>query len=527
MSAREASIDLGVRGWIRWIWRQLTSMKVALILLLLLAVAALPGSIFPQRSHNAGAVADFLDRHPQLGPILDSAGFFNVYSSPWFAAVYLLLFVSLIGCIIPRIRTHWRTWRAGPTRVPQRLTRFVGYCTLEHIPEQDTADAVADQLMGACGRAYRRRAKKVTRDQIEISVERGMMHEVGNIVFHLSLVFILIAFGYGQVHTYRGQALVIQGESFANAVVDYDSFTAGSMVDTDRLPPFTVRLDAMDTQFTERARPTHFHADVTVSQYVHDDVREHTVGIEPNKPASAAGARIYLTGNGYAPVITVRDSTGQVAFSGPAPFFPQDQVYTSRGVIKVPDVSTGDQLGFTGVLLPTAQPVGDGRFWRSIHPSPINPVLVLTLWRGDLGLDEGIPQNAYVLSTEDMTQVMEADNSEIPLTIIAEIGDTIELPDNLGTFSFDGIKRFAALDVRHDPSLRILLVSAIAAMAGLFISLFTARRRMWLRARRSDGPGLGQWTCEIAGLARGEDHGVERDVTRWHDRLTAAENSEP
>ncbi|MEU1163986.1 cytochrome c biogenesis protein ResB, partial [Streptomyces sp. NPDC005921] len=39
---------LGVVGWARWFWRQLTSMRVALLLLLLLSLGAIPGSLIPQ-----------------------------------------------------------------------------------------------------------------------------------------------------------------------------------------------------------------------------------------------------------------------------------------------------------------------------------------------------------------------------------------------------------------------------------------------------------------------------------------------
>jgi len=38
---------LTIAGWLRWGWRQLTSMRTALILLFLLALAAVPGSIIP------------------------------------------------------------------------------------------------------------------------------------------------------------------------------------------------------------------------------------------------------------------------------------------------------------------------------------------------------------------------------------------------------------------------------------------------------------------------------------------------
>ncbi|HEX6055984.1 MAG TPA: cytochrome c biogenesis protein ResB, partial [Intrasporangium sp.] len=104
----------------RWAWRQLTSMRTALFLLLLLAVAAVPGSVFPQRNIDSGRVADYLAQNPDTGPWLDRLGFFDVYASPWFSAIYLLLFVSLIGCIVPRTRVHLRALRATPPRAPAR-----------------------------------------------------------------------------------------------------------------------------------------------------------------------------------------------------------------------------------------------------------------------------------------------------------------------------------------------------------------------------------------------------------------------
>src|SRR5215212_4192998 len=68
---------------LRWIWRQLTSMRTALILLFLLALAAIPGSLIPQTRVDPSAVAAFKDRHPQLSPLFGRIGMFEVYSSVW------------------------------------------------------------------------------------------------------------------------------------------------------------------------------------------------------------------------------------------------------------------------------------------------------------------------------------------------------------------------------------------------------------------------------------------------------------
>jgi cytochrome c biogenesis protein len=115
---------LGVVGWLRWFWRQLTSMRIAILLLLLLAIAAVPGSLFSQTTSDPNGVIDYKRTHPELYPILKAMGMFDVYSSGWFSAIYILLFISLIGCVLPRTKHHWQALRARPPRTPVRLQRL-------------------------------------------------------------------------------------------------------------------------------------------------------------------------------------------------------------------------------------------------------------------------------------------------------------------------------------------------------------------------------------------------------------------
>jgi len=105
----------------RAFWRWLTSMRTALILLLLLAVAAIPGSVWPQRNLNPEKVTAYLVEHPQSGPWLERLWFFDVYASPWFSAIYLLLFISLIGCVVPRLSVYVKGLRARPPKPPRNL----------------------------------------------------------------------------------------------------------------------------------------------------------------------------------------------------------------------------------------------------------------------------------------------------------------------------------------------------------------------------------------------------------------------
>src|SRR6476661_9275192 len=124
-------------------------MRTALFLLLLLAIGALPGSIWPQRSIDSARTADYIANHPKAGPWLDRFGFFEVYASPWFAAIYLLLFVSLVGCVLPRSKVHWTAMRSRPPRAPARPERLPssGRAELEATSEE-VLDAAREVLRG-------------------------------------------------------------------------------------------------------------------------------------------------------------------------------------------------------------------------------------------------------------------------------------------------------------------------------------------------------------------------------------------
>ncbi|WP_242504228.1 cytochrome c biogenesis protein ResB [Promicromonospora panici] len=516
---RPSAPALGLVGTLRWMWRQLTSMRVALMLLMLLAVAAVPGSVLPQRNQDAAGVIEYLADHPTAGEWLDKAGFFDVYSSVWFSAIYILLFVSLVGCILPRSAAHYRALRGRPPRVPSRFNRFPAKAsaTTDASPEQ-VADAVAARLRGKISwlPTFRvDRGEEAARGKrpasATVSAERGYLRETGNLVFHLALVGLLVSVATGQLLHYRGQAIVTEGRGFANAVVDYDTFEKGSWFRPESLVPFSMTLDRFESEFASDtvafAQARDFTAHVTVTEPSGEQRPEQ---IKVNHPIVVDGAKVYLQGNGFAPDITVRDAEGEVAFAGRVTFIPQDTMYTSRGVVKVPDVSPGlDQIGFVGYFLPTAEVEADGSA-RSAFPQPVDPLLVLEVYTGDLGLDDGSPQNVYELDTASLTPALDENGDRVK--VLARPGETVELPDGLGTLTLgDELPRYVALDLRHDPSLTFVLVFALLALGGLTVSLFTPRRRVWARAYAGQD---GATVVEIAGLARGDDAGLQAEVDR-------------
>jgi cytochrome c biogenesis protein len=494
---------LGAGGMLRWAWRQLTSMRTALLLLFLLAVAAVPGSVFPQRVTNAGDVERYLAQHPALGPWLDRLQMFDVFGSAWFAAIYLLLFVSVVGCVVPRTRQHLRAVRARPPAAPRHLDRLP-----EHRSYVTTA--APDEVLDGAATVLRSQRWRVDRGADAVAAERGYARETGNLVFHAALVVLLAAVAVGALFGTKGNVVVVEGSSFANTLTRYDSFAAGRLASAADLPPFSFQLTDFRATYQrggpQDGAPRSFEADLLVRDT--PDAAPRPVTVRVNEPLAVGGTKVFLIGHGYAPHLTVRDGRGQVVLSSAVPFLPQDSRFLSQGVVKVPDARP-TQLGFRGLFLPTARfdPVLGG---TSAFPAADDPVLLLTLFRGDLGLDTGAAQSVYVLDTSRMTQV--GGQALAP-------GQTWTLPNGLGTVTFDGVREFASFSIAHDPGTQPAFLAAIVAIVGLMASLFIRRRRVWVRATaRPDGRTL----VAVGGLARAESGGLGSEVDDLLGRLHAA-----
>src|ERR1700756_4326993 len=135
-------------AWTRNTWRALTSMGTALVLLCLLALGAIPGALLPQRNLNAGKVGEYLAAHPVIGPWLNRLQAFDVFSSFWFTAIYVLLFVSLVGCLAPRMIEHARSLRATPVAAPRNLSRLPKHASAQVVAGPEEVNSLANAITG-------------------------------------------------------------------------------------------------------------------------------------------------------------------------------------------------------------------------------------------------------------------------------------------------------------------------------------------------------------------------------------------
>jgi cytochrome c biogenesis protein len=481
-------------------------MRTALVLLFLLALASVPGSVLPQQGIDPSAVSQYYASHPALAPILAKFSLFNVFAAPWFAAIYLLLFLSLAGCVVPRTFRLAGSARQQPPRAPRNISR------LPLAVSYQTSAAPADALDSAAQLLAGRRFRLRTGDGW-VAAEKGYLREVGNLLFHLALLALLGAVGLGGLFGYKANRLLVVGQQFANTPTALDVFRPGRLVSPENLQPFTIGLQNFSATYvtsgTQLGEPSSFDAALRYNASPGQPMRSYLLRV--NHPLRVDNVRIYLIGHGYAPVFKITDGDGYT-FNMTVPFIPVDVTgLTSEGVIKIPDAKP-DQLGFAGVFLPTAIEQ-DGRL-NSAFPAALDPRVSLVSYVGNLGMNSGPPQSVYQLNTAHMHLLPIAAAPLAP-------GQSMKLPDGAGKLTFTGYKQWISLEVTYDPGQTPALIAGLAALAGLILSFMVRRRRMFVRAYAAPD---GTTTVDVGGLARSdaaggfetEFAGLAQEISRAH-----------
>lgn len=506
-----------VLALLRNTWRGLTSMRTALVLLFLLALAALPGALLPQRSLNQQLVDQYFADYPTLAPILDKGGFFDIFATPWFAAIYLLLMISLIGCLVPRNLDFVRAMRSNPVATPRNLARLPHHAAATVDEDPDAVLARVRTLLGGNRfRAWQRAERDEAGGVRTVSAEKGRLREAGNLVFHLSLVGLLVGLALGKLFGYEGQVIVLSGgNQFCNSsILGYDSFRAGLRVDGTELEPFCVRVDDFSAEYLANGQPDLYRAQIGYQSAEDVEAGDTTVwkpyDLQVNHPLRLDGARVYLLGHGYAPRFTVTWPDGQQR-TGQIQWRPVDMTtMLSEGATKFerpgvtdPAQRQNSQIAVTGLFAPTSS---GGQVITSVYPDLRNPQVAVDVLRGDLGLDDGRGQSIFSV---DQAQV---DSGALTRVARANLlpGQSVTLDDGTQV-RFDDVTPWVSLQVSHDPGQETVLIFAILLLAGLGVSLAVKRRRFWVRVVPT---GDGRSEVRLGGLARTDQAGYGEEFDR-------------
>ncbi|WP_291313270.1 cytochrome c biogenesis protein ResB [Corynebacterium sp. UBA2622] len=531
--------------WLRATWHWLTSMRTALVLLFLLALASIPGALLPQRSVSATLVDDYMKANPRLGPIYDKLQLFDVFGSTWFVAIVMLLMVSLVGCIIPRSIDHWRAYRAKPIRAPRYLSRMPMHAVGEvDEPLEDVDKRVRSELKRWHVASYSPEEDRA--GTYSIAAEKGYTRELMNLLFHVGLVGMIVAFTAGRMVFYEGQVIVVtnsesryavpveQSREFCNtSPANFDVFRAGPLFDGTGLTPFCIDSHNFRADYLNTGQANGFSSDVSyTSDLSADRSAWKDTTIRVNHPLRINGDRIYLQGHGFAPQITVTWPDGETR-TQLVQFRPTDvQTFLSSGVMRFdppaglyPDLGDRrqNQIAVEGVFAPTAKWTGaNGDMLQSSFPAMNDPAMAVDIYVGDAGLDTGRPQNVFVL---DQSLIAEGQLKKVDRLNLTPGQETTL--DGGVKVRFDGAAEYANYQISRDPTQIWTLATTVLMLGSLIGSLTIKRRRIWVRLT----PTATGTSVEFAGLARTDRAGWGSEFDEIADRIlgrvTEAERDDP
>ena len=412
--------------------------------------------------------------------------------------------VSLVGCVLPRTdrardgaarRTRWpprATWAGCRTTPPPRWT-------------PGWTRSPSGSRPGGCWRLARRtEGEGRTVSAHTISAEQGYLREVGNLVFHVSLIGLLVGFAAGKLYGYEGQVIVLAGGGqFCNTgILGYDSFHPGLRVDGTELAPFCVRVDDFTADYLPNGQANSYRAALgyqTAEDLAGDDGdtadwRPYPLAV--NNPLRMDGNRVYLLGHGYAPRFTVtfpdgQQRTAEIQWSpvDPTTLLSEGATKFARPGVTDEQQRRTSQLAITGLLAPTSS---GGDVVTSVFPALRDPEVAIDVLRGDLGLDDGRGQSIFGV---DQAKV---DSGELVRVARANLvpGQSLT-PGRRHHGALRRRREWVYLQVSHDPGQGAVLVFAVLLLIGLGLSLTIRRRRFWARLTPVDGrrayPGGARW----------------------------------
>jgi cytochrome c-type biogenesis protein CcsB len=348
-------------------------MRTALILLLLLALAAIPGSVIPQSGVDSLKASQWQDAHPTLTPVYEKLGLFSVYDSPWFAAIYILLMVSLVGCIVPahvrllaRLRASRRRAAQPDPAAGPRVVRHDG-----------APDGVLARRRRAAAQRYRSSARATA-----ASRRAGYLREAGNLLFHLSVLVVLVGFAIGALFGYKGGVILVSGTASPT--------TSRSTTTSSRQPVRRRRAWSRSASTSTTSTSTWLttgRAGHGARLRRHLTYRETPTAPERVRPRGQPPAdigghrgvpdRARLRAGDHDPRRRRRRRLQRADV-----FLPTDQTVPSFGVVKAPDAEPS-QIGLEGEFYPTYAHVDGDPSLASA--TTLNPRCSMLVYTGDLG----------------------------------------------------------------------------------------------------------------------------------------------
>lgn len=456
------------------IWKFFSSVKLAVVLLIILAIVSVIGTVIQQNQ----APEDYLKEYSQgTIELFEALGFFDLYHTWWFVLLLLMFTANLTICTLERFPNVWKAVRA-----PLRQMGEDGFGALPFRKEltvkggTEKAEAAALKALGS-----RRYGHLVVKEQgvTHLASQKGAYTRLGYIVTHISILLIFIGALTGAFFGFKGFLNLPEGEAYNvvylrneplwDKIMDGFGISKSPVIHDPRggmpaLPlGFYVRCDDFEVDYYQNAgRPTGMPSEFWSMLSVYDLQRQKVLDkrIRVNDPLNHHGITFYQSSYGAIP-----NATGKIVLNvrqKNAPGPGETVVVEPGGSVFVASIDrTIKALGVApfGMRNPAT---GAVQYYQSRNEELMNPTVELEVFKGKAPVYR--------------TQVMKVDSAEptMPENYI------ISYVDYWGA-------RYTGLQVTKDPGVLIVYTGFILLCIGPVIAFFGSHRKVWVRIQDRKG----------------------------------------
>ncbi len=268
----------------------LADLRLAIALLLIIAIASISGTVIEQGESLAFYQTNY-PKDPALFGFLDwqvllTVGLDHVYRTWWYLALLILFGASLTTCTFTRQITALR-WFSRPWNFYQQPRQF-NKLALSAGLEQGSLDTLTPAL-------EQRGYKVFTRDRA-LYAQKGVAGRIGPIVVHASMLIILAGAIYGAMTGFFAQEIVPSGQVFQIRNV----FDAGPWAAPQIPQDWAVQVNRFWIDYTPEGVIDQFYSDLSVVDAQGTELKRKTIHV--NEPLRYKGVTLYQADWGIAAV---------------------------------------------------------------------------------------------------------------------------------------------------------------------------------------------------------------------------------
>ena len=417
----------------KWLWHLFSSIRLAVILILIIASLSLLGALLIQ-------VPSEIAKNPQLyinwvetvarskvgvwTPLLSSLRLFNVFSSIWFIITCTLLMLNILICSLNRWRSIRLSLRGGAVKQNENFYSTDNDNTYAELKDIKTtaAETAAISVKILKGKGYRTRTENDGNNSW-IAADKNRYYRLGTYFSHFSLILFVLAFVGGSYFGFRDQSFTVP---------------VGGIREIGHDTALSLKLVSFEDEYYDNGSPKDYRSEVIL--YENNKPVKQAI-IQVNHPLLYKGTRFYQSYFGPAVKMNVRDENGNDIFNDNVPM---DSSFDLEGVRRYE--------GFFDLHLPDASPS-------------------IRLISSAVNTNDDIIPPGYIAVDVSL------ENKQIDFKLI-ELGS----PEVVGglEFTFLEASEYSGFQVSQDPMSIIIWIASVLFVLGICAVLYFPYRQIWV-----------------------------------------------